>query len=134
MSPEQAGAARNERIPLVEKVIGALSAIVVLGLMAFLAARALGNDGAPPDIVVEMRGVTQSGAGWLVEVEVTNLGSTAASNLEVEGEMPAAGGTERRSVLLDYVPAQSSRRAGLFFTGDPRTRPITLRAVGYRSP
>lgn len=120
--------------PLAERIIGAVSAAVILGLMLFLGARALANNGTPPDIVVELRGVTQVGAGWLVEVEATNLGSAAATDLEIEGEMPAPGGSERRSVVLEYVPPRSSRRGGLYFTGDPRTRPLTLRALGYRSP
>ena len=127
-SSEQSG------IPLAEKVIGALSAAVILGLMAFLAVRALGNDRSPPDIVVEMRAVTQVGTGWLVQVEATNLGHSAAAHLEIVGELPAAGGVEQRSVVLDYVPPRSSRQAGLYFTGDPRARPLTLRAVGYQSP
>ena len=120
--------------PLAERIIGTVSAAVILGLMVFLGARALANNGTPPDIVVELRGVTQVGAGWLVEVEATNLGSAAATDLEIEGEMPAPGGRERRSVVLEYVPPRSSRRGGLYFTGDPRTRPLTLRALGYRSP
>ena len=134
MSPEKASGTGNGSIPLAEKIVGAVSAAVILALMAFLTVRALGNDGTPPDIVVEMRSVTQSGPGWLVESEATTLGSSAASDLEIEGEMPAPGGAERHSVTFDFVPARSTRRAGLFFAGDPRTRPITLRAVGYRSP
>jgi uncharacterized protein (TIGR02588 family) len=133
VSPREAAGSSNGP-PLAERIIGALSAAVILGLMVFLGARALANNGTPPDIVVELRGVTQVGAGWLVEVEATNLGSSAATDLEIEGEMPAPGGSERRSVVLEYVPPRSSRRGGLYFTGDPRTRPLTLRALGYRSP
>jgi uncharacterized protein (TIGR02588 family) len=81
-----------------------------------------------------MRGVTQVGSGWLVEIEATNLGHSAASHLEILGELPAPGGVEQRSVVLDYVPPRSSRRGGLYFSGDPRARPLTLRAVGYQSP
>lgn len=127
-------AAATKGPPLAERIIGAVSAAVILGLMAFLGVRALANNGTPPDIVVELRGVTQVGAGWLVEVEATNLGSSAATDVEIEGEMPAPGGSERRSVVLEYVPPRSTRRGGLYFTGDPRTRPLTLRALGYRSP
>ena len=129
-----AGSSGAASIPLAEKIVGAVSAAVVLGLMGFLAVRAAGNDGTPPDIVVEMRGVTQVGTGWLVEIEATNLGHAGAAHLEIVGELPAAGGAERRSVILDYVPPRSSRRGGLYFTGDPRSRPLALRAVGYQSP
>ncbi|MGE5927334.1 MAG: hypothetical protein ACM357_08265 [Gemmatimonadota bacterium] len=129
-----AGSGDRARIPLAERIIGAVSAAVIVGLMGFLVVRALGNDGSPPDIVVDMRGVTQVGAGWLVEVEATNLGHTGATHLEIVGELPGAGGIERRSVILDYVPPRSTRHGGLYFTGDPRARPLTLRAVGYQSP
>ena len=128
------GSADRRPTPLAERILGALSAAVIVVLMGYLVVRALENDGTPPDIVVELRGVTQVGAAWLVEVEATNLGSSPATDLEIEGEMPGPGGTERRSVVLEYVPAKSSRRGGLYFSGDPRTRPLTLRAVGFRSP
>ena len=120
--------------PLAERILGAVSAAVIVVLMGYLVVRALENDGTPPDIIVELRGVTQVGAAWLVEVEATNLGSSPATDLEIEGEMPGPGGSERRSVVLEYVPAKSSRRGGLYFSGDPRTRPLTLRAVGFRAP
>jgi uncharacterized protein (TIGR02588 family) len=129
-----AGPNAGARIPLAERIIGAVSAAVIVGLMAFLTVRALGNDGTPPDIVVEMHSVTQAGAGWLVEIAATNLGHTGATHLEIEGELPGTAGIERRSVVLDYVPPRSTRHGGLYFTGDPRARPLTLRAVGYQSP
>lgn len=132
MSPRNSS--DDRRTPLAERILGAVSAAVIMVLMGFLVVRALANDGTPPDIVVEMSGVTQVGAAWLVEVEATNLGSAAATDLEIEGEMPGPGGSERRSIILEYVPAKSSRRGGLYFSGDPRTRPVTLRAVGYRAP
>lgn len=134
MSRREAAATSGAHQPLAERVIGAVSAVVILGLMVFLAARALGSDGAPPDIVVEMRSVSPTGGAWLVEFEATNLGDLPATDLEIEGEMPGPGGLERRSVVLEFVPPRSSRRAGLYFTGDPRTRPLTLRALGYRLP
>lgn len=126
--------ADRRRTPFAERILGAVSAAVIVVLMGYLVVRALANDGTPPDIVVELRGVTQVGAAWLVEVEATNLGSSPATDLEIEGEMPGPGGSERRSVVLEYVPAKSSRRGGLYFSGDPRTRPLTLRAVGFRAP
>lgn len=129
-----AGRSGGTAIPLAERIVGAVSAVVILGLMGFLVVRALGNDGGPPDIVVEMHSVTQAGTGWLVEFDVTNLGSSGAAHLEIAGEIPGPAGTERQSVILDYVPPRSTRRGGLWFTGDPRTRPLTLRAVGYQSP
>ena len=131
MSRERSG---GEEIPRAEKIVGAVSAAVILAIMAFLAVGALGNDGGPPDVVVEMRGVTQAGTGWLVEFEATNLGNTGATHLEIAGEIPGPAGSERQSVVLDYLPPRSTRRGGLYFTGDPRTRPLTLRAVGYQSP
>jgi uncharacterized protein (TIGR02588 family) len=126
--------AERRPTPFAERILGAVSAAVIVVLMGYLIVRALANDGTPPDIVVELRGVTQVGAAWLVEVEATNLGSSPATDLEIEGEMPGPGGSERRSVVLEYVPAKASRRGGLYFSGDPRTRPLTLRAVGFRAP
>ena len=131
MSPQTRKA---EAIPLSERVIGIGSAVSVLALIGFLAVQAVGNHGTPPDVMVELAGVSRSAAGWLVQVEATNLGEQPAADVEVEGTLPGAGGEERRSVTFDYLPAGSTRRAGLYFTGDPRSRPLTLRAVGFRRP
>ena len=134
MSARESGRDGGRATPLPERVLGMVSAVVILALAGYLILRAVRSDGSPPEIVVEMSGVTAVGAGWLVEVEATNLGSAAAIELEIEGEMPGPGGSERRSVILDYLPPRSTRRGGLYFTGDPRTRPLTLRAVGFRAP
>jgi uncharacterized protein (TIGR02588 family) len=111
-----------------------VSAAVVVALIAFLAIRAVGNDGAAPDVVVELAGVSKAPTGWLVEIEATNLGGQPVADVEVEGTLPGPSGEERRSVTLDYLAAGSTRRAGLYFTGDPRARPLTLRTLGFRNP
>ena len=35
---------------------------------------------------------------------------------------------------IDYVPGHSVRQGGLFFTRDPRTGHLSLRARGYSAP
>jgi uncharacterized protein (TIGR02588 family) len=44
------------------------------------------------------------------------------------------GAPEVSSVILDYIPGQSAREGGLFFTQDPRSGNLVLRASGYAKP
>ncbi|HEU5050698.1 MAG TPA: hypothetical protein VFU00_10265 [Gemmatimonadales bacterium] len=134
MTARTPGSESSSAIPLPERILGAASGVVILALIVYLAIRALANDGMPPDIHVRMTGVTQVPSGWLVEIEATNRGSAAAVELEIEAELEGPAGTERRSIMFDYVPPRASRRGGLFFTGDPRARPVVLRAAGFRTP
>jgi uncharacterized protein (TIGR02588 family) len=41
---------------------------------------------------------------------------------------------ESSAAVLDYVPGESVRRGGLFFSTDPRVHRLTLRAHGYQQP
>ena len=51
-----------------------------------------------------------------------------------EGILSGGGADETSRVVFDYVPGHSVRQGGLFFTRDPRTGHLTLRARGYSAP
>jgi len=127
----QGGAAE---IPAAERVLGVASALVVLALAVFLMVKALGNDDGAPAVRVEVVEISGAEGGWLVEIEVTNDGNSPASDVEIEGRLEGADGPEVGSVTFHQLPSRSSRRGGIWFTENPRTRGLSLRAVGYRAP
>lgn len=114
----------------VEWGAAALSAALVLAVAGLLLYEALGEAPTPPDVHVTAAEVHPAGPGYLVEFEAENRGTTTAAAVEIEGAL----GDETASATLDYLPAEGTRRGGLYFSSDPRGGPLELRAVGYKRP
>ena len=118
-----------------EWVVAAIGAALVVGALGYLAYFARTTPMDLPRIALEQGPVTQSGAGYLVAVTVTNEGGTTAAAVEIEGSLSRGGvEVETAGTTLDYVPRFSTRQAGLFFSSDPRDGTLALRALGYVEP
>lgn len=137
MSESRRGEAKGggEGTSPLEWLVAALSALLVLGTIAFLLHAALGSPATPPRITIQVDSVVRAGPGWLVEFRARNDGETTAAGLVVEGELRAGTGpVEKSQVTIDYVPARGVRRGGLFFTEDPRRHRLRIRPLGYDRP
>ena len=67
--------------------------------------------------------------------QAQNAGGAAAAQVRIEGTLSAGGqAPETSSVILDYIPGHSAREGGLFFTQDPQSGNLTLRALGFTKP
>jgi uncharacterized protein (TIGR02588 family) len=79
--------------------------------------------------------IESSGERFLVVIEVGNEGGSTAADARIEAELRQNGEVvEQSEITVDFVPPNSRRRAGLFFTRDPRAIELTMRASGYREP
>ncbi|HEX2079114.1 MAG TPA: TIGR02588 family protein [Longimicrobium sp.] len=118
-----------------EWVAAAVSAALVLSVLALLAYDAVVRPQTPPAVEVRADTVLQAGGLWLVEFEAFNRGHNTAAAVKVEGRISgAAGEVETSEAVVDYVPGRSRRRGGLFFRHDPRVHRLELRALGYQEP
>jgi uncharacterized protein (TIGR02588 family) len=118
-----------------EWVVAGLGTLLVLGTAGFLVRDAASGSSSPPRITVAVDSVLPAGAGYLVEFTARNGGETTAAGLVVEGEMRSGDGSvERSEVTIDFLPAGGSRRAGLFFSEDPRGHRLEIRPKGYDRP
>ncbi len=118
-----------------EWIVAAVSALLVLGVIGFLVYDGLASPQTPPDVRVEVDSIQQAGPGFLVLFRAHNSGNNTAADVIIEGELLAdSGRVETSETTLDYVPAGSEQRAGLYFTRDPRSLKLRLRAHGYRDP
>jgi uncharacterized protein (TIGR02588 family) len=136
-SGEEAGeeARREGYIPVWEWIAGVVGLVLVVGTIGFLLYRAVTGGSSPPEVEISVEAITPIRSGYLVEVSVSNTGEGTAAELTLTGEL--RDGTEvveTSTVTLDYVPSQSSREAGLYFSEDPREFELSLRAEGYRAP
>lgn len=123
------------RTPLLEWVAGVVGLALVVAIVGLLAREALFGDNSPPDLRVRLVEVVPQGDGALVRIEVTNTGGRSAAQVAVEGVLVREGAPpETASVVLDYVPGDAKRKAGLRFSTTPRPDQLQLRAKGYVDP
>ncbi len=118
-----------------ERVVAAVSALVVGAAIGFMVYEGVAVPRTPPDIRIEVEDFVNTGAAHLVRFRAWNRGNETAVSLLVEGELYDASGTvETSEVVIDYVPAGSKRRAGLLFSRNPREYSIQIRAKGFDTP
>ena len=125
----------TKHLPAWSWALAAFGLALVTGSAGFMLYQAFGGESSPPQLVIETGDVVVSGTGYLVPFRVTNRGGSVAAQLGVEGRLIEGQETvEESTVTIDYVPARSDRRGGLFFTKDPRQYALEIRATGYRDP
>lgn len=135
MSGGGSGGQGKQKTSAWEWVVAALSAVLVLGSMGFLLWEALTERASPPAITVQVDSIVNTGSGYVVEFRAHNRGQTTGAGVVIEGELLAdTGSVETSSVTLDYVPSESSRGGGLFFSHDPARYRLRIRPKGYDRP
>lgn len=122
-------------IPTAEWAVGALGFVMVLCLITYFLVQALGRPQTPPNIVVEVDSIASRAAGFVVELSARNLGTRTAAQVVIEGQLSIGDSVvERREIVVDYLPENSVRRAGLVFRYDPRRGRLQVQPVSYREP
>jgi len=132
---EKANEKREDSPSVLEWIFAALGFAVLVGAVGFLIYRGATKNEKPPRVKVEVESVTPGDGNYLVNFRVSNTGNTTAAALTIEGELKTGEKSEETSdVTLTYLPAQSVRRGGLFFTKNPNEYELSVRAKGYEKP
>jgi uncharacterized protein (TIGR02588 family) len=122
-------------IPPAEWFVGALGFILVVGVLGFLLQGAVRDNNASPDVRLSVNGVVELRNGYLVRLTALNEGGRTAQGLTVEGELRSGADiVERSEAVIDFLPSRSRKRAGMFFSRDPRKFELKLRPLGYAEP
>lgn len=111
------------------------SGVFMLLVIGYLVNDGFNRPATPPDISVSVDSVSRTRRGYLVHVGIRNDGHTTAAALHLRGELrDSAGVAEEADLVIDFVPAEGRRRAGLFFGRDPRAHTLVVRPMGYDLP
>jgi uncharacterized protein (TIGR02588 family) len=122
-------------IAVLETVFAGLGAILAAGTLGIILWKGLAGSDGSPAVEARVTRVEAQGGGHLAEIEVFNGGDVAAAGLEVEGTLERDGETvETAATTFDYVPSQSRRRGGLYFTEDPKTGTLKVAPKSYVMP
>ena len=125
----------TSEIPSWSWVTAAIGLVLAASSIGFMLYQAFVVDEFAPEIAIVAEEIVPNGNGYLVKLRVTNHGGMVVAGLVVEGTLKDGGEIlETSEVTIDYLPAGSHRKAGLFFTKDPRELGIELRAKSYQEP
>ncbi len=118
-----------------EWLVAGIGALLVVFAVGYMVQFAITRPDGPPVVGLEVTGVTHAGAGYLVTFKATNTGRSTGAGVVVTGELSSGGErVEASEMTLDYLPQDSERQGGLFFTEDPAAHELVLRAQGYAEP
>ena len=130
------GSAKPRPGAAVEWIAGAVGLVLTLALLGFIGWRALTGDGhSPPELELRVERVVRAGDAYVAQFVVHNRAEQTAEGVEIEGKL--SGGTgepETSTATFDYIPGGSAVRGGLYFSSDPRTGDLRLRALGHTRP
>jgi uncharacterized protein (TIGR02588 family) len=125
----------SQHTPLLEWIASGIGLLLVVCMLGFIGWQALHDATSPPAITVDTADVSPVPGGYRVIFQAHNSGGAAAAQVRIEGTLSAGNqAPENSSVILDYIPGQSAREGGLFFTQDPRSGNLALRASGFAKP
>lgn len=118
-----------------EWACAAVGLFLFLSALGYLVYVGIVTPAGPPVITFDEGPVARSGDGYVVDVVVGNQGATTAAQVEIEGTLRRDGEVvETSGAVIDYLPRNSQRDIGLFFSNDPRQGRLELRAKGYVEP
>jgi uncharacterized protein (TIGR02588 family) len=116
-------------------VIAVVGLVLVLATVGYLVRDAVFGSKTAPAPVASVKSVQSQGGRFLVEVQVHNAGHSTAAGLRLVGRLrQGATVVEEAETAFDYLPAGSTRRAGLFFAHDPAGYQLELGAESYQEP
>ena len=125
----------KDAIPIWEWIVAGVGLVLVAGVIGFLIYEAFTGKRLPPDVKLSVDSVVEIRNGFLVRITAVNEGGITAEGVIVEAELRS--GTEpveRSRTTIDYLPPRSEKKAGLFFTRDPRQLDLQVRSLGYEEP
>ena len=123
------------RIPISEWIAASIGVVLVAASIAILVHGAMTSPASAPRLAIRVTSIERAGEEFLVILEVTNDGGSTAADARIKAELRVHGvAVEHSETTIDFVPPKSTRRAGVFFSREPRAGRLALRVSGYREP
>lgn len=121
--------------PIWEWILAAIGLVMVISVIGSMLYRAATQDKSPPNLEVVVTAVTATASSHHVEFEVKNTGNRSAAAVIVEADLLKGGqSVETSTAALAYVPANSVRSGGLYFSRNPNDLELKMRVTGYEKP
>jgi uncharacterized protein (TIGR02588 family) len=114
---------KEKSTPLLEIVVSIIGFLIVFGVVAYLLYQAVLGEETPPNIRIELLTTLPVENGYLVKLNVTNLGTESAASLLIEGTLTENGEEiETGEGTIDYIAGGRTIRSAC---SSPKTPPNT---------
>ena len=118
-----------------EWTVFAIGLVLVLATLGFLVRESIVAAGGPPKVVARLGEARPSEGGYLIPVEVANIGQTTAEDVLVPIYLDLPDGRREEAELnIAFLPRDSKRDGWVSFRDDPRRGTLSLGAVAFEVP
>ncbi len=120
-----------------EWTVFAASALLVAGVIGYVAFSAATLGNSPPRIEIEFGAIEQQGDRFIVPVSATNRGDKMAEAVVIEITATVkseAAEDERAELTIEYIPRRATRKGLVTFKTPVRQADLSARVVGYETP
>lgn len=126
---------QKSKTPLLEWIFALIGFVLVSLTIGSLLYEIITEEKTPPEIKVSVGEIRNINEKYLVEFTLENEGTATAADVTIEGELKAGERViETSDVTVDYIPSKSRKKGGLFFSENPQTHDLKIRAKGYNKP
>lgn len=120
--------------PIAEKIASAISLILVIAVVGFLAREGLRRE-EPAAFDAIVVSVADRDGFFYLTASVSNQGRESAEQIRIiawlgDGEALI----EESEATIDRLPGRSRREVGFVFRNDPRQHHVTIEIEGYQKP
>lgn len=120
----------QDNIPTAEWAVAGIGLVLVCLCLGFLLCKAFFVDDGVPKISCVVEQIVPQDGGALVLAKVSNSGGETVTRLQIG----AKSGEEEQSVEIDFLPARSSRKFGMFFSHIPKDGSVQFTPGSYQEP
>jgi uncharacterized protein (TIGR02588 family) len=109
--------------------------VLVLGTLGFLVRESFVAAGGPPEVVARLGPAKAAAGGFMVPVEVRNMGQDTAEDVQVTVILELPQGDPEEAVLaIAFLPRDSRRDGWVTFQNDPRRGTLRLGPIAFEVP
>ena len=125
----------EEAPPFWEWVMAGIGLLLLIASLTYFGYHALVEETQTPEPLVEVWGVEKQGDRFVVLLRATNRSRSAAADVKVEASLERDGQVvEQGETEFQYLPGESSREGGLFFSRNPAEFEVKVKAKSFRQP
>lgn len=125
---------KPDKNPL-EWTVFVIGLVLVIATLGYLVQESITARPGPPDVIARLGAVVPSANGYLVPVEVSNVGSATAEDVLVPIFLDLANGKQEEAELtIAFLPRESRRNGWISFRSDPREGTLRLGAIAFEVP
>lgn len=126
---------RPRDTPRLEWLLGVLGLALLVAGVSYLTYQGLARPAKPGALVVTVIDIHSVGDAHVVKFSVRNEGSENLSHLHLSARLSDGDREiEAAQAFIDYLPARSEQRGGVYLRNDPRRYTLRIDPAGYMEP